>query len=340
MNVPADHIARYFKKNENNTLTCQLCPRNCNLAPQQKGFCFVRENISGKLILTTYGRIEGLHADPIEKKPLYHFLPGTKTLSFGTIGCNLSCPFCQNWSLSRATNFSSNKFLPPESIAKLAKDSNCDSIAFTYNEPIIFLEYAVDVAKECRKLDIKTVAVTAGYISSLAREEFFSHMDAVNIDLKSFSNNYYTQTLRGNLKTVLDNINYVHHETNAWLEITNLLIPEINDSADELEQLINWILHNLGDSVPLHFSAFHPANQMITTPATQKHTLCKAREIALSSNMKYVYTGNISDSEGSTTYCHKCKTSLIIRDHFEIINKSLIKNNICPECNTPCSGVF
>ncbi len=332
--------ARYWQEISPDVIQCQLCPKNCILKEGQKGFCLVRQNISNELILTTYGLCSGLAIDPIEKKPLYHFYPGSEILSFGTIGCNLGCKFCQNWDLSKNDNLKrASVAASPQDIAAQAKKYNCRSVAFTYNEPSIFAEYAIDTAIECHKIGIKTSAVTSGYIQGLAREDFYKHIDAANVDLKGFSEGFYQKYCAGDLNTVLETLIYIKNHTNAWLEITNLLIPGINDSKDEIEGMLDWIKINLGVSVPLHFTAFHPDYKMLDTKPTDKNILTFARKVATDKGIKYVYTGNLIDAEGSSTYCAKCQYQLIKRTYFKITENNL-QYNKCPKCNTILEGFY
>ncbi|MBU1996926.1 MAG: AmmeMemoRadiSam system radical SAM enzyme [Candidatus Omnitrophica bacterium] len=335
------HDARFWEQSEKDTIKCNLCPRHCVLSDGQNGFCFVRKNVSGKMILTTYGRSSGFCIDPIEKKPLNHFYPGSKILSFGTAGCNLGCKFCQNWDLSRSREFDKlTEKASPEEIALAAKTHDCKSVAFTYNDPIIFAEYAYDTAIACHKLDIKTVAVTAGYITDEARASFFEHIDATNVDLKSFSEDFYEKYCSGQLEPVLKTLIYLKEKTDIWFEITNLIIPGLNDKYQELTDMTKWISDNLGNDVPLHFSAFHPTYKMTDRKATPIETLIRAREIALNSGLKYVYTGNVHHKEGASTYCSKCDHLLIERDWYRIGEDNLINNNQCPKCTTVCAGIF
>lgn len=341
MNDPSGHPARYWQKGEKTgEVICQLCPRCCHLKNGQHGFCFVRQNIDGKLILTTYGRTSGVCVDPIEKKPLYHFLPGSAVLSFGTIGCNLGCKFCQNWEISRAKNAERlNQEAPPAALARAAIQFHCKSVALTYNEPIVFAEYAIDVAKACREAGVKTVAVTAGYISEDARAEFFEYIDAANVDLKAFSDRFYRALVNASLQPVLDTIRFIKKKTKVWLELTTLIIPGENDSEDEIEQMAQWILDELGPDTPVHFSAFHPDFQMPDHPATAPATLQKARAIALAKGLRYVYTGNVRDPKGESTFCHHCQKVLIRRDGYAVAEYHL-KNNICKICGAVCAGFF
>lgn len=334
------YTARYWEKLEGNRVQCYLCPRGCTLPDGQRGFCFVRQNIKGQMILTTYGRSSGFCIDPIEKKPLNHFYPGTSILSFGTAGCNLGCKFCQNWDLSKSREFDRlTEEASPEMIAKRAKELGCRSVAFTYNDPVIFAEYAMDVAEACHKLGIYTVAVTAGYITDTARSEFFQHIDAANVDLKAFSENFYQKLTLGSLQPILDTLVYLRKETKVWVEITNLLIPGENDSDQELHAMTEWISESLGVDVPVHFTAFHPDFRMLQSPPTPARTLTHARSIALSEGLRYVYTGNIHDKESGSTYCHGCGKLLIERDWFEL-GEYHIKDGKCKFCGMSCAGCF
>lgn len=331
---------QYQNTLNDNKVQCTICPRKCILAEGQKGFCQVRQNIQGNVVLTSYGYNTGLAVDPIEKKPLYHFYPSSKVLSFGTLGCNMGCQFCQNWHISKSKEDPKKlNFTEPEKIAILAQKLGCKSVAFTYNDPIIFFEYAIDTAKICHEMDIKTVAVTAGYISPEPRKEFFSHMDAANIDLKGFSEDFYKRNCLAKLGPILETIKYVKHETNCWLELTTLLIEGENDSNEEIEKECNWIVENLGTDVPLHFSAFHPAYKFMNHPPTRLVTLLRAYGIAKKAGIKYVYTGNTLDIETSTTYCASCAKPIIERDGFRVLENNLEHEN-CKFCGEKCAGVF
>ena len=303
-----NYPGRFWKPQEGSRILCVLCPRHCSLADGQRGFCFVRQNIGGQMILTTYGRSSGFCIDPIEKKPLNHFLPGTSILSFGTAGCNLGCKFCQNWDISKSREFDRlTDEATPKAIARRAKELGCPSVAFTYNDPVIFAEYAMDVADACRELGIHPVAKTAGYITDEARPEFYQHMDAANVDLKAFTEDFYKKVTLGALQPVLDTLLYLKKETRVWFEITNLLIPDENDSDREIHAMSEWIMTHLGPEVPLHFTAFHPDFRMMDKPPTPAQTLTRARDIALSKGLHYVYTGNVHDPKGSSTYCPAVK---------------------------------
>lgn len=333
--------ADFYEETENGRLRCEVCPRRCRLREGQRGLCFVREARGGKVVLTTYARASGLVLDPIEKKPLYHFLPGTEVLSFGTAGCNLTCKYCQNWHLSRAATTSlAAKSAEPNEIAALAERLGASSVAFTYNDPVVFLEYAVDVADLCRERGIRTVAVSNGYILPRPGRRLFGAMDAVNIDLKSFSEGFYRRMSGGHLGPVLETIERVHHETGAWLELTTLLVPGENDSPEEIDALIRWVLDRLGPSVPLHFSAFHPAFKMLQTPRTPKETLSRARSAAIRAGVRYAYTGNVHDPEGSTTLCPGCGDRLIVGGGFGSVQVNLDPGGLCPGCGAALAGVF
>src|ERR671923_1454904 len=288
--------ARYWHRLEDGRIQCDVCPRMCRLHEGQRGLCFVRARAGDQVVLTSYGRSSGFCLDPIEKKPLYHFLPGTPVLSFGTAGCNLACKFCQNWSISKSREIDTlADQATPEAIARAARRLGCRSVAFTYNDPVIFLEYAVDAAAACRARGIKTVAVSAGYICPEPRIEFFRHMDAANIDLKGFTEGFYKNLCSARLHPVLDTLEYLKHETEVWFEITTLLIPGENDSAAEIEALSRWVMDRLGPDVPLHFTAFHPDWKMMDRPPTPPATLHQARKIAIKNGLRYVYTGNVHD---------------------------------------------
>jgi pyruvate formate lyase activating enzyme len=319
---------------------CDLCPRACVLGKGDRGFCFVRQNLDGQMVLTTYGKSTGFCIDPIEKKPLNHFLPGTSVLSFGTAGCNLGCRFCQNWEISKSREIEKlSEQASPDEIAEAALRSGCRSVAFTYNDPVIWAEYAMDTARACRRRGIKTVAVTAGYIMPEARTEFYSVMDAANVDLKAFTELFYKEITLSHLEPVLDTLRWLKHETDVWFEITNLMIPTKNDSPEETARMCDWILENVGDDVPLHFTAFHPDFRMNDIPPTPEATLVRARQQALAAGLKFVYTGNILDQDGQSTYCPYCKTCLIEREWYKI-GAYRIKDGCCLSCKKKVPGVF
>ncbi|HZL80565.1 MAG TPA: AmmeMemoRadiSam system radical SAM enzyme, partial [Demequina sp.] len=320
---------------------CDLCPRHCRLHAGQRGFCFVRARDGDRMVLTTYGRSSGFAIDPVEKKPLAHFYPGTSVLSFGTAGCNLNCRFCQNWDISKSREWDRlTSVASPDAIAAAASSSRCDSIAFTYNDPVIFAEYAIDTARACHERGIHTIAVTAGYISADARAEFFEPMDAANIDLKSFTEDFYWKVTGGHLRDVLDTIVWVHDHSDTWMELTTLLIPGHNDSNEEIARMSQWILTELGPDVPLHFSAFHPDFKMLDIPPTPRATLRAARATALDAGLHFVYTGNMHDPGGETTSCYACGHPLIERDWYEILAYRLTEDGRCPACGAAVPGRF
>ncbi len=322
-------------------LQCDLCPRDCKLHEGQRGACFVRQRIDDRMVLTTYGRSSGFCLDPIEKKPLNHFFPGSSVLSFGTAGCNLACKFCQNWDISKSRDM--DRLMAraePGQIAAAAAAAGSKSVAFTYNDPVIFAEYAMDIADACHERGIRTVAVTAGYMHDAPRREFYAKMDAANVDLKGFTDDFYVRLTGSTLQPVLDTLKYLRHETEVWLEITTLLIPAKNDSDEELYQLSKWVAAQLGPDVPLHFTAFHPDYKMNDLPATPPATLSRARKIALGEGLKYVYTGNVHDSEGGTTFCPGCGTGLIVRDWYNILVYRVSAEGRCTACGTAVAGRF
>ncbi len=335
---------RYWHRLDDGRLQCDLCPRYCRLRDGQRGLCFVRGRSGDELLLTTWGRSSGFCVDPIEKKPLNHFLPGTPVLSFGTAGCNLACKFCQNWDISKSRNFDRLQVeATPEWIAEAALETGSRSVAYTYNDPVIFLEYAVDVADVCRERGIRNVAVTAGYVTADAREEFFRNIDAANIDLKAFTDRFYQKVCGGHLEPVLETLEYLKQETGVWIELTTLLIPGENDSPAEIEAMTQWVVEHLGPDVPLHFTAFHPDWKMRSTPATPKSTLTRSREIARQAGLRYVYTGNVHDFDGSSTYCHACGERLIGREGYELSTWDIVVEGgraACRHCATPVAGRF
>jgi pyruvate formate lyase activating enzyme len=341
---PGGHPGRYWHQLDGGRLQCDLCPRFCKLREGQRGLCFVRARTNDEIVLTTYGRSSGFSIDPVEKKPLNHFLPGTPVLSFGTAGCNLACKFCQNWDISKTREFDRlQERASPQAIADAAVATGCRSVAFTYNDPVIFLEYAVDVARACRERGLRTIAVTAGYISEEPREAFFRHMDAANIDLKAFSERFYWKICGGHLEPVLDTLKYLKDKTDVWFELTCLLIPGENDSESDIGKMTQWIFKHLGPGVPLHFTAFHPDWKMTDKPPTPIQTLRRSREIAMSNGLRYVFTGNVHDSEGSSSYCHQCGEILIGRDWYVLSNWGLDVRKgtaACRTCGSRVAGVF
>jgi len=340
--MQASHYpARYWHAIADGRVQCDLCPRDCKLHEGQRGACFVRMREQDQMVLTTYGRSSGFCIDPIEKKPLNHFYPGSSVLSFGTAGCNLACKFCQNWDISKSRDMDSlMDQASPDAIAAAAERYGCKSVAFTYNDPIVFAEYAMDVADACHARGIQTVAVTAGYVHTPARHDFFSKMDAANVDLKAFTDDFYFKLTGSHLQPVLDTLLYLRQETSVWFEITTLLIPGHNDSDAEITALSEWVAHTLGPDVPLHFSAFHPDHKMRDVPATPLATLVRARHIALRAGLHHVYTGNVHHHDGDTTLCAVCKTPLVERDWYQIRQYHLTGTGHCPTCGTALAGRF
>ncbi|WP_137936474.1 AmmeMemoRadiSam system radical SAM enzyme [Chitinivorax sp. B] len=335
------HPAQYWHMLDDGRMQCDLCPRDCRLHEGQQGLCFVRMRQNNQMVLTTYGRSSGFCIDPIEKKPLNHFYPGSSVLSFGTAGCNLACKFCQNWDISKSREMDTlADAASPTTIARAAQASHCRSVAFTYNDPVIFAEYAMDIADACHDLGIQTVAVTAGYIHKAPRQAFYAKMDAANVDLKGFTDEFYVKLCGARLTPVLDTLSYLHHETNVWLEITTLLIPGHNDSSQEISSQCEWIARELGPTVPLHFTAFHPDHKMRNVPQTPATTLYRARNIAQQTGLQYVYTGNIVDTEGGTTYCPSCHSVVIVRDWHAIVDYQLDEQGRCQQCHTAINGRF
>jgi pyruvate formate lyase activating enzyme len=333
--------ARYWSPTEDGRVRCELCPRFCRLLDGQRGVCFVRLRQGDQLLLTTYGRSTGFCVDPIEKKPLYHFYPGSPVLSFGTAGCNLKCKFCQNWDITTARDTDRRaEDASPQVIAQAARRLGCRSVAFTYNDPVVFLEYAVDVARACHEVGVKTVAVTAGEICPEPRKEFFACMDAANVDLKAFTKQFYRKLCGGDLDAVLDTLIYLKHQTTVWFELTTLIIPGENDSDAEIDAMSKWVAQELGPEVPMHFSAFHPDFKMRDHAPTPPETLIRARQIALSNGIRYAYTGNVRDATGSTTFCSRCEAPLVQRDWFRLVAWGLDADGRCRSCGAACDGRF
>jgi len=332
---------RYWHALPDGRIQCDVCPRACRLHEGQRGLCFVRGRLGDRIVLATYGRSSGFCIDPIEKKPLYHFLPGSAVLSFGTAGCNLACRFCQNWDISTSRETDSlTDAASPTDLAAAAERLGCRSIAFTYNDPVIFLEYATDVAGACREHGIRSVAVSAGYMCDEARRDLYAHIDAANIDLKAFSPQFYAKVALGRLEPVLDTLRYLRYETDVWLEITTLLIPGHNDSTAEIDTLTRRVAEELGPDVPVHFSAFHPSHKMLDVPPTPPATLTAARDIGLGNGLRFVYTGNVHDPEGSTTSCPGCGRAVIRRDGYRIRHYGLDDAGRCRACGTQLPGRF
>ena len=335
-----DTLAKWWEPTQNNKILCTLCPRYCEIGEGQSGFCFIRYNNAGKLYSAGYGRPTGFALDPIEKKPLNHFLPGTQVLSFGTAGCNLGCKFCQNWNISKAKLDATNSMsASPEAVVKLALKHNAPSIAYTYNDPTIFGEYVIDISGIARQNNIKNVMVTAGYIDEEARKDVYKYIDAANVDLKAFNENFYYKLTSSHLEDVLDTLFWLKNETDVWIEITNLIIPGQNDNPEEIKQMCSWILKTLGENVPIHFTAFHPDYKMTHIPKTPPATLSYARKIALKEGLRFSYVGNVHNTEEQTTYCPNCNTEIIVRDWHTVSTNSL-SGGSCTKCSKSIPGIF
>jgi pyruvate formate lyase activating enzyme len=331
---------RWVTRLPDGRLQCDLCPRHCHLRDGQRGLCFVRERRGDGIVLTTYGRSSGFCVDPIEKKPLHHFLPGSSVLSFGTAGCNLTCKFCQNWDISKSRETATlADEASPACIAETAEELGCRSVAFTYNDPVVFHEYAVDVARACRARGIRTVAVTAGWMCAEPRREFYAHMDAANVDLKGFTERFYERVCGARLADVLETLVYVKHETDTWLELTTLLVPGENDADEEIDAMTKWVVRELGAEVPVHFTAFHPDWRMRDVAPTPPATLARARRVAMSNGVRFAYTGNVHDREGGTTTC-TCGAPLVVRDWYVLGRYGLTDDGRCRVCGAACPGVF
>jgi len=339
--TPDTVTTRYWHGLDDGRVQCDLCPRFCKLHKGQRGLCFVRQNLDDQMVMTSYGRSSGFAIDPIEKKPLNHFFPGTPVLSFGTAGCNLACKFCQNWDISKSREMDTlMSTASPQAIAQAARDYGCASVAYTYNDPVIFHEYAIDTAQACRELGIKSVAVSAGYVCPEPRAEFYQWMDAANIDLKAFSERFYHEITGSHLQSVLETLLYLKQETSVWVELTTLIIPGENDSEAELETMTQWVVEHLGPDVPMHFSAFHPDWKMRDRPPTPLASLLKARQIALKNGVHYAYVGNVHNKEADSTYCHHCGQLLIGRDWYHLSEWNLDAKSRCRVCGERCAGVL
>ncbi len=334
-------VTKYWHQLPDGRVQCDLCPRFCKLHEDQRGLCFIRQNLNNQIVMTSYGRSSGFAVDPVEKKPLNHFFPGTPVFSFGTAGCNLACKFCQNWDISKSREMDALMSKAyPQDIAKAALETDCKSVAYTYNDPVIFHEYAIDTALACREVGLKSISVSAGYVCPEPREEFYKVMDAANIDLKAFTERFYHKITGSHLQPVLETLKYIKHETSVWLEITTLIIPGENDSEAELQEMTQWIVENLGPDVPLHFSAFHPDWKMMDKPPTPIETLLTARSIAIKNGVRYAYVGNVHNKEADSTYCHQCGELIIGRDWYELSEWRLDDKGCCKVCGTPCAGHF
>ena len=333
--------ARWWHALPDGRLQCDLCPRNCRLRDGQRGFCFTRARHGDQILLDSYGRSSGLAVDPVEKKPLNHVLPGARVLSFGTAGCNLSCRFCQNWEISTARSMERlSVSAQPSDIVELALDEGCEAIAFTYNDPVIFAEYAIDVANAAHEAGLLSIAVTAGYINPEPRSEFFGCMDATNIDLKGFSDDFYRRVTGARLRPVLETIAAVVSSGRTWVELTNLLIPGFNDSDSELRKMCSWVVDELGPDVPMHFSAFHHSNRMLDVARTPAATVERARSTAIDAGVHYVYSGNVHDPQGQTTWCPECGAALIERENYRIGARRLDEDGRCMRCGYVLPGIW
>jgi len=333
------HEARWWEPEGGGKVHCFLCPRHCHIHSGQSGFCFIRINQDGKLYNLGYGAPAALQVDPIEKKPLNHFLPGTRVFSMGTAGCNMGCFFCQNWDISKSHQDQvQSKAVPPEEVPLLALKYGCDSIAFTYNEPTIWGEYVIDICRAAKGYGLKTVMVTNGYITYEAFHDIYDHVNAANVDLKAFTEGFYGKITLTHLEPVLKTLEWLKNETNVWFEITNLMIPTLNDDPGETQRLAEWVLNHLGPDVPLHFTAFHPDFKLRDKPATPAETLHRAREIALKAGLHFVYEGNIY-SEAGNTYCPGCGEVLIRRSWHDVLENRM-KNGSCAKCGRTIPGVW
>jgi|SRR3989344_3547012 len=329
--------ALYCKKLKDKSVQCLLCPKNCFIAEGSYGFCNARKNTDGTLFSMVYGNASSVCIDPIEKKPLYHFLPGSSSLSIGTFGCNLSCRHCQNWTIARAVPPDAFEEMHPKLLVEKAVETGCESISYTYNEPTIFYEYVLDAAKLARKKKIRNVLVTNGFINLPPLKELSKYIDAANVDLKAFNEKFYREICFASLSPVLETLKFLS-KTNIWFEITNLLIPTKNDDFAEIKKMCEWIKKEVGADTPLHFSAFYPCYKMMDAPPTPQKTLDRARKIALDTGIDYVYAGNTPDVEGSTTYCPKCKRAVIQRAHFSVLGNWLKKGRC--SCGFRIKGVW
>jgi pyruvate formate lyase activating enzyme len=333
------HEASWWEAEAGGRVHCYLCPRHCHIHAGQAGFCFIRVNLEGKLYSLGYGSPAALQIDPIEKKPLSHFLPGSRVFSMGTAGCNMGCFFCQNWDISKSRQDQvRSQRVASEDVPLLALEHCCESIAFTYNEPTIWGEYVIDICKAAKDHGLKTVMVSNGYITREAFHDIYDHIDAANIDLKAFTEKFYGKITLTHLQPVLDTLQWLKNETSVWFELTNLLIPTLNDGAEEIGKLSEWVMQHLGPDVPLHFTAFHPDFKLQDKPATPPETLHRARKIALEAGLHYVYEGNIF-SEGANSSCPSCGALLIRRSWHNVLENNL-KNGACPSCGLAIPGVW
>lgn len=331
--------ARYYKKHPDREIECTLCPRLCKLGDKERGYCGVRENQDGTYYTLVYGKACAVHVDPIEKKPLFHFLPKTNALSIASAGCNVNCKFCQNWEISQVRPEQVHHIdLPPASVVSLAAKYDCPTIAYTYTEPVVFFEYMVDTAKEARKKGIRSVVITGGHIKLEPLDELIDSVEAIKVDLKAFNQDFYSSYVRGDLAPVLEAIKKIA-QSDIWLEIVYLVIPTLNDSVAEIDRMSRWILDTAGPDVPLHFSRFYPMYLLKNLPPTPISTLEKARETAIARGLYYVYIGNVPGHQAEDTFCPKCKSLIIQRRGYDI-QKVSIKNGLCEHCRHAIAGVW
>lgn len=331
--------ARYYEKLPNRKIKCLLCPRTCVIDDLERGYCGVRENRDGVYYTLVYGKPCTLHVDPIEKKPLFHFLPGSEALSIATAGCNVFCKFCQNWEISqsRPEQLPSLDF-PPAKLVALTHEKKCPVIAFTYNEPVVFTEYMYDIAEKARGIGVHTAMISNGYIQTKPLKDLCRVLSAVKIDLKAFSERFYKELVSGQLQPVLDSLILLKQEK-IWLEIVYLVIPGQNDDPNELSSLCKWIYKELGSGVPLHFTRFYPQYRLTNVPATPLQTLHKARKIAQDAGLQFVYSGNVPGDPGENTYCSQCSELLIKRMGYAIVENKIMSGQ-CPKCHTPIPGIW
>jgi pyruvate formate lyase activating enzyme len=331
------HEARWWESEPGGKVHCYLCPRHCRIGEGQSGFCYIRANQGGKLYSLGYAHPAALQIDPIEKKPLSHFLPGTRVFSMGTAGCNMGCFFCQNWDISKSRADQVNStYVPPEDVVSLAIRYGCPSIAFTYNEPTIWGEYVIDICQAAREKGIRTVMVSNGYVTREAFHDIYDYIDAANIDLKAFTENFYGRITLTHLAPVLETLQWLKNETNVWFEITNLIIPTLNDAPAETRALAEWVVEHLGPGVPLHFTAFHPDFKLREKPRTPPETLHAARRTAVAAGLHYVYEGNIP-GDGANTSCPACQTRLVQRSWHQVLENHL-REGCCPSCGLAIPG--
>ena len=331
--------ARYYKKLPEREIECTLCPRSCKLGDKERGYCGDRENIGGTYQILVYGKACAIHIDPIEKKPLFHFLPGSSALSIATAGCNVNCKFCQNWEIFHVRPEQVQNYdFPPIQVVKTAQRDDCPVIAYTYTEPVVFYEYVYDTSVEARKKGIKSVVISGGYINPEPLQELTKVVDAIKIDFKAYTQHFYANYVRGKLQPILDAIKIVH-QSQAWLEIVYLVIPTLNDSPNEIRRMAQWIMKEIGPDVPLHFSRFYPMYLIKNLPQTPISTLEKVRDIALREGIHYVYIGNVPGHKAENTFCPQCKNIVIQRIGYQI-KKIELKRGHCKFCNHLIPGIW